>query len=159
MIIWCYKVRLTKEEILLCFFLKKNTFIELEIRKIKLKKKSRTALDQNKHENLQCKLLSIPAQGKYFCTVLCRKLSTVKKVIFFECRWQFEISLGERCECIFVSQSIRQSMTHCYKLQAPGLWKSRQSPMKLNQIMSTDLQAAHKQEVHRCHPIMNSSGH
>lgn len=108
--------------------------------------------------------LSIPVREKCFWTALCRELSTVDRAIFFDCSWQksliiFGISLGERYGCIFVFQSIRRSMTHCYKLQAPGLWKNRQSPTTLNQIMSTVLQAARKQVAHRCHPVMNRSGH
>lgn len=92
------------------------------------------------------------------------KLSTVKKAIFSERGWQTSlitcgISSGEMCGYIFVFQSTQRSMTRCYKLQVPGLWKSRRSPTKLNQIMSTVLQAAHKQEAHHCHPVTNSSGH
>lgn len=66
------------------------------------------------------------------------------------------ISFGERSGYISVFQSSQQSKTHCCTLQVPELWKSRQSPMKLNQIMSTVLRAAHTPEAHRCLPARNS---
>lgn len=113
--------------------------------------------------NISGALLSVPVRGKGFWTAFCTKLSTGGKSVFFECSWQksliiFGISLGERYGCIFVFQSIRRSRTHCYKLQAPGLWKSRRSPTTSNRIMSTVLQVARRQVAHRCHPVMNSSG-
>lgn len=67
------------------------------------------------------------------------------------------IPFGERSWYIFVFQSIQQSKIHCCTLQAPGLWKSRRSPTKLNQIMSTVLRVAHKPEAHHCLPARDSN--
>lgn len=68
------------------------------------------------------------------------------------------ISFGERSGYISVFQSSQQSKTHCCTLQVPELWKSRQSPTKLNRIMSTVLRVAHTPEAHRCLPARNSDG-
>lgn len=63
--------------------------------------------------NICSTLLSIPVHEKVllYTSLQRRKFCTVRKAVFFECRWQksliiFGISLGERCGYIFVFQSI-----------------------------------------------------
>lgn len=133
-------------------------------RKTELEKKKKTAWNSTETNTTICSALwSIPVYEKCSCTALYRTSSTVGKAVVFECCWKksliiFGISSGERYGCIFVFQSIWQSMSRCCKLQAPGLWKSRRSPMKLSQTMSTVLPASHKPEAHHCHPVMKSGG-